>query len=213
MASKGIAGEKSPVWLGAALLGVGVASWVGAGAVAHAELEGESPVPAETAAHGAAETSVDAATAALAVQPEPAAQPAPAVAPQQAAQQAAEAVEAAGPCAPSVELQFSSGATEVADADALRTIIAAAGEFDDRKVIVEGYASATGSPARNLELSHRRASKAKSKLVAGGVAAERVSVQAFGEYRPNLDGDEQRDRRVVIKFEGMPECPAGEGDE
>ncbi len=221
MASHGIAGEQSPVWLAAALLGVGVASWVGAGASAHAEWKAQPKDESKDESKdepvvSAAATVENVAPAGSATEVHVAESAANPLAPRPAPAEptvVAQPVAAAEPCAPTVELQFSAGASEVADADALRTIVAAAREFEDRKVIVEGYASATGSPERNLELSHRRASKAKSKLVARGVAAKRVSVQAFGEYRPNLEGDEDRDRRVVIKLEGMPECPAGEGDE
>ena len=85
-----------------------------------------------------------------------------------------------------------------------------ADQFPDHKVVVEGYASADGSEQNNLQLSYRRATRAKATLVKHGIDDARITVQAFGEYRPNLDGDIDRDRRVIVKVQGVAACPQKE---
>jgi peptidoglycan-associated lipoprotein len=184
----------SPVWLGPSLLVVGTLAWTSAGALAHAQVQApptvevslDDPVPR-----------TDPVEAVAPIEVAPAPQPEPKPAPQQIAE----------PCAPVVELTFANGGATVDRSDDLRRIVAAAAEFPDHKLVVEGYASAAGAAATNLQLSHRRARRAKRKLVAAGVEAGRITVQAFGEYRPNVDGDEARDRRVIVKIEGVATCP------
>ena len=199
-----VPGEQTPAWLGASLLAVGLASWVGAGAVAQAQPSAEV-VPTREQPGPATVTS----------------------APQEQVEQVEQVLRPgepsddpvvildrpepgreAEPCAPVVELRFAHGATGVADAEALRKIVKAADAFETRRIVVEGYASAAGPSHRNLQLSHRRARRAKAKLVAQGIDPQRITVQAFGEYRPNLGGDENRDRRVVVKIQGISSCPS-----
>lgn len=198
-----VPGEQTPAWLGASLLAVGLASWVGAGAVAQAQPSAEvvstrdQPGPATV-------------TSAPQEQAPPPKEPSddPVV-----ILDRPEPEREAEPCAPVVELRFAQGATGVADAEALRKIVKAANAFETRKIVVEGYASAAGPSHRNLQLSHQRARRAKAKLVAQGIDPQRITVQAFGEYRPNLSGDENRDRRVVVKIQGMPSCPSRDRDQ
>ncbi|MGH1341651.1 MAG: OmpA family protein [Nannocystales bacterium] len=196
MTPTGIAGENSPLWLSTGLVTLGLMGWLAAGVAAPTE-------PGETRGVRKAAPAL----AAVVSEPEPQPQPIAKLDTPTPPKPVPE------PCAPVVELQFASGSSDVADATALETILAAAERFSDRKIVVEGYASATGSPHRNLELSHRRAGRAKAKLVAAGIANKRVRVQAFGEYRPNLAGDADQDRRVLIRLEGLPSCPTPQGDE
>ncbi len=195
--------------MGASLLVVGLASWVSAGAVAQPEPSAEVVPSREQAAPATTPPAPEEQTPPLEEpaddhvvileQPEPTPQ--------------GEREAKVEPCAPVVELRFAQGATGVADAEALRRIVEAANAFENRKVVVEGYASAAGPSHRNLQLSHQRARRAKAKLVAQGIDQDRITIQAFGEYRPNLGGDENRDRRVVVKLQGMPSCPDEDGEE
>jgi len=116
-------------------------------------------------------------------------------------------------CAPQVELMFANGESELDRVEILRGFTATAEQFPDRKIVVEGYASADGTEQGNLQLSHRRASRAKANLVEQGIEEDRISVQAFGEYRPNLDGDIERDRRVIVKIQGVAACPEKAAEE
>lgn len=196
MAASRIVGGRSPVWLGPVLVAAGTVAWGGAGAAAHSE-----PAPTEREVVEQSKTAdvpapPDETVVILDDAPEP-----PTTAPQPPVNAAAPE-----PCAPSVELTFGAGQSDLDWATSLETLEGAANEFPDRKIVVEGYASAEGSARANLQLSHKRAKQAKRKLVAHGIDAARITVQAYGEYRPNLDGDVERDRRVVVKIEGVATC-------
>ena len=117
------------------------------------------------------------------------------------------------PCAPRVELPYSPGSSKPADDDVDRvgTIVEVAREWPDQKIVIEGYADATGSSTANLHLSHARASGVRDELVSQGIDADRLVVQAFGEFRPDISGDADRDRRVVVRVAGVTECEEREG--
>lgn len=72
-------------------------------------------------------------------------------------------------------------------------------------IVVEGHCDSRGSQKYNLALGKKRALAAKAQLVAGGVAAKRISVVSYGEDRPVATGtskeDYDRNRRIVIKAE------------
>jgi len=187
-----VRGEQSPAWLGVGLLVLGTGSWVGAGTTANA---GVAPSVATAVVHRAPALEAPPTPVAVEPEPEPQAEPEPQPAP---------------PCAPFVEVRFDHGVSQRPMEDDLAAIIDAANRHPGQTVVVEGYASASGTAEENLALSHRRAGKAKKALVDAGLPATRISVQAFGEYRPNLEGDEARDRRVVIRLDGMPACPPDE---
>ena len=74
--------------------------------------------------------------------------------------------------------------------------------LDVRQLEVAGFADRVGSSASNMRLSRRRAEAVKAALVARGVAASAIRVQAFGEDRPLVetgDGvDEPQNRFVTI---------------
>jgi|GEM_PF-1293142 len=208
--SNRVVGGNSPAWLAPALMGLGVMAWLGAGvSAASADTDGtqsqsQSQTPTPTApSDDDAIVVVDEEQPADAA-PTPPAPTQPTGAPQAPVPQ--------GPCAPAVELTFAVGESAV-DAEGLQTMAKIAADHPDKKIVVEGYASAAGAAGANLKLSHRRAQKAKTKLVAEGVDASRITVQAFGEYRPNLGGDEDRDRRVVMRIEGMATCPDPDTDQ
>lgn len=209
--SRVVVGGNSPAWLGPTLLGLGLVAWTGAGAMAETDApappaakaaEVNEPSPAADADEGEAIVIVEDGDEA----PEPdAARPAADSPPRAAAEPEV--------CAPIVELMFANGESEVDRTELLRGFITTAEAFPDHKIVVEGYASADGSEQGNLHLSHRRATRAKANLIKQGIDAERISVQAFGEYRPNLDGDADRDRRVVVKIQGVATCPEKAAEE
>ena len=70
------------------------------------------------------------------------------------------------------------------------------------KIVVEGHTDSSGSEETNRALSLERANAVRDALVSSGVAAERISVEGFGEARPIADNSSQagraNNRRVEI---------------
>ena len=64
------------------------------------------------------------------------------------------------------------------------------------RVRVEGYTDSTGPAAYNMGLSHRRAESVSRALVAGGVAASRLKVEAFGSTHPLANNATAEGRRL-----------------
>jgi OOP family OmpA-OmpF porin len=69
-------------------------------------------------------------------------------------------------------------------------------------VSVDGHTDASGSPARNRELSRQRAEAVRDALIARGIDARRLAVQGFGADRPLAGNDDEagraRNRRVEL---------------
>jgi outer membrane protein OmpA-like peptidoglycan-associated protein len=73
------------------------------------------------------------------------------------------------------------------------------------RVMLAGHADRAGPESYNLRLSERRARAVAAALTAGGVPADALDVQWFGESNPRVptpDGQrEPQNRRVEITFE------------
>ena len=71
------------------------------------------------------------------------------------------------------------------------------------KFNLNGYASAEGTDAHNMELSAQRANAVKSYLVNSGVDANNLITKGFGEANPVADNTTEAgrilNRRVEIK--------------
>jgi len=69
-------------------------------------------------------------------------------------------------------------------------------------VSVEGHTDSVGSDAYNMKLSQRRADAVRDYMVAHGIAADRITTEAFGETRPVASNDtaagRAENRRVEI---------------
>jgi outer membrane protein OmpA-like peptidoglycan-associated protein len=85
---------------------------------------------------------------------------------------------------------------------ALQEIIADLRERAPDRVNVGGHADRAGTEAYNQGLSQRRANNVAKRLIAGGVDASSVTVEAFGETRPAVQTDDgvrdPANRRVEI---------------
>jgi len=87
--------------------------------------------------------------------------------------------------------------------------LSAAGE--DAHFLIEGHTDADGSNEYNLELSRLRAEAVRSVLVAGGVPANSIETQGYGETRPiasnNSSNGKAQNRRVEIVLQGSALAP------
>lgn len=200
-ASTGLVADQLPGWLGPVLVGVGLIAWVGSGASAELGSSAQPPSATPSPATPPVETTEREPEPEATPEPEPEATAEPVVELEVMPEREPE------PCAESIELTFGSGAAGLDQPDLLQGFLGVAERFPDHKIVVEGYASAEGSEAANLRLSFRRAARVKALLVEEGIDAERIVPQAFGEYRLTLDGDEERDRRVVIRIQDVETCP------
>ena len=85
---------------------------------------------------------------------------------------------------------------------ALQDIIARLQERTADRIIVSGHADRAGTEAYNDNLSKRRADNVAKSLIAGGVEASSVTIEAFGESQPAVATDdgvrEPANRRVEI---------------
>lgn len=76
----------------------------------------------------------------------------------------------------------------------------------EREVLVEGYADATGSEPVNLDISRQRAEAVKRYLVANGVAADRIHLEAHGKGMPleanTTAGGREVNRRAQVTILG-----------
>ena len=100
-------------------------------------------------------------------------------------------------------LFFESGSALLRPRD-LPTIdrIASVSDQAKERLQVTGHADAAGPAAYNLRLSRRRAEAVKAALVARGVPASRIAVDAVGETLPLLatqgDAPAAQNRRVSV---------------
>ena len=85
---------------------------------------------------------------------------------------------------------------------ALAETIADLQERTPDRVIVGGHADRAGTEAYNDGLSKRRADNVAKRLIAGGIEASLVTIEAFGETQPAVPTDdgvrEPANRRVEI---------------
>ncbi len=72
----------------------------------------------------------------------------------------------------------------------------------DANVTIDGYTDADASDEYNLKLSQKRANAVKSYLISKGIAASRITINAYGETNPVADNEtpegKAKNRRVVI---------------
>jgi outer membrane protein OmpA-like peptidoglycan-associated protein len=74
---------------------------------------------------------------------------------------------------------------QIADAMAAQSAI---------KMRIEGHTDSTGDPAKNLDLSKRRAASVKAALAGLGVAADRMTTEGYGDTKPTAKNDTPQGR-------------------
>lgn len=71
-------------------------------------------------------------------------------------------------------------------------------------VLVSGYSSSTGSRARSITFSRRRANFVAKTLAAAGIQPEKITVKSYGPDNPIADNatweGRQKNQRVEIEF-------------
>ncbi|MDB4983758.1 MAG: outer membrane protein, partial [Myxococcales bacterium] len=86
-----------------------------------------------------------------------------------------------------------------------------------KKVRVEGHTDNKGEPAKNLELSKRRATAVRDWLIKDGVDASRLDAEGYGDTKPiapnDTDKNRAKNRRVDFVITDPPQeappTPAG----
>ena len=81
-------------------------------------------------------------------------------------------------------------------------VIAILNAYPAVKVKIGGYTDNTGNPAFNLRLSDDRAKKVMQAIVDGGIAADRVEAEGYGDQHPVADNSTEegraKNRRTAI---------------
>lgn len=77
-------------------------------------------------------------------------------------------------------------------------------KYNNLKVILGGHADDRGTAEYNLDLSQRRAEAVKNYLIEKGISASRITVYAYGEEYPAVEGQNESawayNRRVDISL-------------
>jgi outer membrane protein OmpA-like peptidoglycan-associated protein len=75
-------------------------------------------------------------------------------------------------------------------------------------VEVDGNTDSSGSQYANLELSRQRAKAVKDTLIAHGVAAQRLSAEGYGSFRPLTNNateqEREQNRRIDFRITAAP---------
>jgi outer membrane protein OmpA-like peptidoglycan-associated protein len=104
------------------------------------------------------------------------------------------------------KLEFEGGSTNIAAVSfpTLESLASLMNKKLDAKLRIAGHTDDVGEAEANLDLSKRRAEAVKKFLVDKGVAADRIIVEYYGEYRPVADNStpegRQKNRRVEMSL-------------
>ncbi|TYC56894.1 OmpA family protein [Marinobacter sp. BW6] len=75
-------------------------------------------------------------------------------------------------------------------------------QYQERRVLIEGYTDSTGAAEYNQKLSERRAVSVQQELMDQGIPGSRIEVEGYGEAYPVATNDtsagRQQNRRVEI---------------
>jgi peptidoglycan-associated lipoprotein len=96
-------------------------------------------------------------------------------------------------------IYFGLGSTTVGRKATIATAVTWLGANKAGSIVIEGHADPSGSPEANMVLSQHRADAVRDAILAQGVDASRIEVQAFGDTKLEYGRTDGRNRRVVIK--------------
>jgi outer membrane protein OmpA-like peptidoglycan-associated protein len=97
------------------------------------------------------------------------------------------------------EVYFGLGSASPRNTAALAKAAAWLSKNSSVNVTLAGHADPSGTPEANMALSQSRAEKVRDVLVAKGVDASRISVEAFGDTQLKYGATDARNRRVAIE--------------
>jgi peptidoglycan-associated lipoprotein len=97
------------------------------------------------------------------------------------------------------QIYFGLGSTNVGRKSTIAKAVKWLGANASSTIVIEGHADPSGSPEANMVLSQHRADAVKDAIVAEGVDAARIEVQAFGDTKLQYGRTDGRNRRVTIK--------------
>lgn len=101
-------------------------------------------------------------------------------------------------------LTFETGSTTLTSESKTQidNIVAVLNAYPAVKIKIGGYTDNTGDPQNNLDLSGKRATKVMEAIVAGGIAAERVEAEGYGDQFPVADNGTEdgraQNRRTAV---------------
>lgn len=97
------------------------------------------------------------------------------------------------------DFSFAVGSTALAYEDRVRLneVVATLARRTDLRVMLTGYADATGNREANLRLSRLRAQAVRDYLLASGLPAHRILINFFGDEKAQGSRD---DRRVELRY-------------
>jgi len=102
-------------------------------------------------------------------------------------------------------LNFASGSATILSEsqEQVKNIVAVLKAYPNVNVKVGGYTDNVGSAQANLQLSERRAKAVMQALIDGGVPANRLQAEGYGEEHPVADNSTEegraRNRRIALK--------------
>ena len=119
------------------------------------------------------------------------------------------AVAAANPCAGAVRLrgvEFAFDKDQITEASkpVLDVAVEKLSACPDIRITVGGHTDAVGSEAYNNSLSYRRAKSTRDYFVEGGIPANRLEVEGFGESLPIAPNDSAEGRAKNRRVELAP---------
>jgi len=100
-------------------------------------------------------------------------------------------------------LQFNSASDRLADSSfaALKKLVDILHDHPDWHMAIEGYTDNSGNPAKNRELSQKRADAVRDFLMRNGIAGSRLSATGFGQEKPIADNRTPKGRAVNRRVE------------
>lgn len=101
-------------------------------------------------------------------------------------------------------LNFATGSAEIKDAKEVDNLAAILKAYPNVNVTINGYTDNTGDAAKNVALSNARASSVMGRLIAQGIAANRISAKGHGAANPVASNDtaegRAQNRRIEISI-------------
>jgi OOP family OmpA-OmpF porin len=104
-----------------------------------------------------------------------------------------------------IQFEFNSAVLKTSSYQTLDQAVAEMKKDNTVKFLLNGNASAEGTPEHNMELSVERANSVKLYLVNSGISADNLTVKGYGETKPIADNSTEEgrvlNRRVEVKLD------------